>query len=133
MKLLDLEDLALPHGSHHMANTGVKLHDGSFKVPGRGNSGVFHKMSMHNIYIMNFFESGFEEIHVPALKPRPFEDSESLVAIEKLPKYAQPAFEGFKSLNRIQSRLCKAALENDDNLLLCAPTVMKSFLIFSLT
>jgi pre-mRNA-splicing helicase BRR2 len=45
-----------------------------------------------------------------------------LVPIDKLPKYAQPAFEGFKTLNRIQSRLCKAALETDDNLLLCAPT-----------
>ncbi len=45
-----------------------------------------------------------------------------MVPIDKLPKYAQPAFEGFKTLNRIQSRLCKAALETDDNLLLCAPT-----------
>ena len=43
--------------------------------------------------------------------------------IERLPKYAQPSFEGFKSLNRIQSRLYKAAMETDQNLLLCAPTV----------
>lgn len=43
--------------------------------------------------------------------------------IERLPKYAQPAFEGFKSLNRIQSRLFKAAMETDQNILLCAPTV----------
>ena len=50
---------------------------------------------------------------------------QSLVPIERLPKYAQPAFEGFKSLNRIQSRLCKCALESDENVLLCAPTVSK--------
>lgn len=48
---------------------------------------------------------------------------QSLMPIERLPKYAQPAFEGFTYLNRIQSRLCKAALESDQNLLLCAPTV----------
>jgi len=45
------------------------------------------------------------------------------VAIDKLPKYAQAAFDGFKTLNRIQSRLCKSAIETDENLLLCAPTV----------
>lgn len=42
--------------------------------------------------------------------------------INELPRYAQPAFEGFKTLNRIQSRLYKTALESDENLLLCAPT-----------
>jgi len=48
---------------------------------------------------------------------------QSLVAIDKLPKYAQAAFDGFKTLNRIQSRLSKSAIESDENLLLCAPTV----------
>lgn len=43
--------------------------------------------------------------------------------IEKLPKYVQSAFEDFKTLNRIQSRLYRTALESDENLLLCAPTV----------
>ncbi len=47
--------------------------------------------------------------------------------IEQLPKYAHAAFEGYKSLNRIQSRLWKAAMELDDNLLLCAPTVSVYF------
>ena len=46
-----------------------------------------------------------------------------LVPIEKLPKYAQAGFEGFKTLNRIQSKLFKTALETDENLLVCAPTV----------
>ncbi|OXB69903.1 UNVERIFIED_CONTAM: hypothetical protein H355_000249, partial [Colinus virginianus] len=47
---------------------------------------------------------------------------EQLVSVEKLPKYAQAGFEGFKTLNRIQSKLYRAALESDENLLLCAPT-----------
>jgi hypothetical protein len=48
---------------------------------------------------------------------------QSLVPIDQLPKYAQPAFDGFACLNRIQSRLFKAAIESSQNLLLCAPTV----------
>jgi hypothetical protein len=55
-------------------------------------------------------KKGYEEVHVPALKPKPFAADEDLVPIEKLPAYAQPAFEGFKALNRIQSRLYKVLL-----------------------
>lgn len=75
--------------------------------------------------------TGYEEVHVPALKSKPFAPDESLYAIEKLPKYVQPAFEDFKTLNRIQSRLYKAALDSDENILLCAPTVsnIKIFLV----
>lgn len=54
---------------------------------------------------------------------------QELIPIEKLPKYAQPAFDGYKSLNRIQSKLQKAALDSDENLLLCAPTVSLSHLL----
>ena len=68
----------------------------------------------------------------PSLK-RPFLDSaikcvyisnflQALVPISTLPHYAQPAFEGYKTLNRIQSRLHNTALNQDENLLLCAPT-----------
>lgn len=99
-KMLDLEDLSFQHGSHFMANKRCQLPDGSFRKQ----------------------RKGYEEIHVPALKPKPFDTNEMLVSVDKLPKYAQPAFEGFRSLNRIQSRLHKAALESDENLLLCAPT-----------
>eukprot|EP00057_Strongylocentrotus_purpuratus_P008588 XP_011663062.1 PREDICTED: LOW QUALITY PROTEIN: U5 small nuclear ribonucleoprotein 200 kDa helicase-like [Strongylocentrotus purpuratus] len=99
-KLVDLEDIVFAQGSHLMANKRCQLPDGSYRKQ----------------------RKGYEEVHVPALKPKPYEDDESLVPIDRLPKYAQPAFEGFKSLNRIQSRLYKAALESDENLLLCAPT-----------
>lgn len=46
-----------------------------------------------------------------------------LVSTDKLPKYAQAAFEGFKTLNRIQSKLFKTTMDTDENLLICAPTV----------
>jgi pre-mRNA-splicing helicase BRR2 len=45
-----------------------------------------------------------------------------LVPIETLPTYAQGAFQGFKELNRIQSKLAKVCLHSDENVLLCAPT-----------
>ncbi|CAF5096685.1 unnamed protein product, partial [Rotaria sp. Silwood1] len=45
-----------------------------------------------------------------------------LYPISNLPKYAQPAFDGYKELNRIQSQMVKATLETDENILLCAPT-----------
>ncbi|XP_035672627.1 U5 small nuclear ribonucleoprotein 200 kDa helicase-like [Branchiostoma floridae] len=99
-QVLDLEDLIFTQGSHLMANKRCQLPDGSYRKQ----------------------RKGYEEVHVPALKPKPFASDESLVSIDRLPKYAQPAFEGFKSLNRIQSRLYKASLESDENLLLCAPT-----------
>ncbi|XP_010788399.1 U5 small nuclear ribonucleoprotein 200 kDa helicase [Notothenia coriiceps] len=99
-QLLDLEDLAFTQGSHFMANKRCQLPDGSFRKQ----------------------RKGYEEVHVPALKPKPFADDEVLVPIEKLPKYAQAGFEGFKTLNRIQSKLYKTALETDENLLVCAPT-----------
>merc|ERR1711884_659514 len=49
-------------------------------------------------------------------------EEEKNVTIEELPVYARPAFEGFKSLNRIQSKLSPVCLGSDENLLLCAPT-----------
>ncbi|XP_039281589.1 putative U5 small nuclear ribonucleoprotein 200 kDa helicase [Nilaparvata lugens] len=99
-QVLDLEDLVFAQGSHFMSNKRCQLPDGSYRKQ----------------------RKGYEEVHVPALKPKPYGDDETLVPIEKLPKYVQPAFDDFKTLNRIQSRLYKTALESDENLLLCAPT-----------
>ncbi len=48
---------------------------------------------------------------------------QTLKPITSLPSWAQDAFTGYRSLNRIQSRLCDTALTTDENLLLCAPTV----------
>ena len=82
---MNLDDIAFSQGSHLMANKRCQLPDGSYRKQ----------------------KKGYEEVHVPALKPKPFGADENLVPIEKLPVYAQPAFEGFKALNRIQSRLYK--------------------------
>ena len=100
LEILNLEELAFSNGSHFMANKRCQLPEGSFRKQ----------------------EKGYEEVHVPALKPKPMGEEEKNVTIEELPVYARPAFEGFKSLNRIQSKLSPVCLGSDENLLLCAPT-----------
>ncbi|CAF4277668.1 unnamed protein product, partial [Rotaria magnacalcarata] len=75
-----------------MANKSCRLPDGSYRLQ----------------------KKGYEEVHVPALKPSALDPGEVLYPIANLPKYAQPAFESYKVLNRIQSRMVKAALESDE-------------------
>ena len=66
-------------------------------------------------------------MHVPGLKQKPFQEDEVLLPVTQLPTWAQNAFTGYKNLNRIQSRLQKTALNSDENLLLCAPTVYEEY------
>ncbi|CAG8675083.1 6955_t:CDS:2 [Cetraspora pellucida] len=98
--VIDLESLMFTQGGHLMSNKKCKLPDGSFK------------RSM----------KGYEEIHVPAPRPKPFADDEKLFSISELPEWTQAAFKGARTLNRIQSKLYPVAYGGDDNLLLCAPT-----------
>ncbi len=51
------------------------------------------------------YAQGFEEIHVPALRQKPYASNEKDRAIADLPDWMQPAFKGMKSLNRIQSKV----------------------------
>jgi len=51
---LDLEDLAFAQGSHFMANKTCQLPDGSYRKQ----------------------KKGYEEVIVPALKPKPFDEGE---------------------------------------------------------
>ncbi|KAJ1655811.1 Pre-mRNA-splicing helicase BRR2 [Dispira simplex] len=99
-KLLDLDALAFSQGGHFMSNRKVKLPEGSFKRTKRG----------------------YEEIHVPAPTPPPYGEDEQLVSIPSLPEWVQPAFAGARTLNRVQSRMFPAAFQDDENILLCAPT-----------
>nr|CDS32519.1 expressed protein [Hymenolepis microstoma] len=98
--VVDLNNLAFSQGGHLMANKRCQLPEGSFRTQ----------------------KKGYEEVHVPALKSKPYDPDETLLKVEKLPAYAKAAFEGYKSLNRIQTRLYNAAMKSDENLLLCAPT-----------
>eukprot|EP00798_Chlamydomonas_sp_ICE-L_P019205 gene19205-25823_t len=97
---VDLESLALQQGSRYSSNKNVRLPEGSFRSS----------------------KKGYDEVHVPPLKPKPFKDDEKLRPIKDLPEWAQPAFRGMESLNRIQSIICDSALFSGENMLVCAPT-----------
>ncbi|XP_070055782.1 DExH-box ATP-dependent RNA helicase DExH12-like [Nicotiana tomentosiformis] len=99
-RLLDLDSLAFHHGSLSMENTKCELPVGSYRN---------HR-------------KGYEEVHVPALKPKPLTPGEELVKISSIPVWAQPAFSGMTQLNRVQSKVYEAALFSPENILLCAPT-----------
>ncbi|RWV85413.1 hypothetical protein GW17_00052798 [Ensete ventricosum] len=99
-QLLDLDSIAFHQGGLLMANKKCELPPGSYRTP--------HK--------------GYEEVHVPALKPKAFSPEEKLVKISDLPDWVQPAFEGMKQLNRVQSMAYKTAFTSPENILLCAPT-----------
>ncbi|CEL57890.1 pre-mRNA-splicing helicase BRR2 [Rhizoctonia solani AG-1 IB] len=98
-KTVDLEGMAFSQGGHLNSNKKVKLPEGSFKRT----------------------KKGYEEIHIPEPKPRPAVPGE-LVEISRLPTWAQEAFPGMPTLNRVQSKLFPVAFGQDDPLLLCAPT-----------
>lgn len=98
--IIDLDSLAFSQGSHFMSKKACVLPPGSYRTT----------------------KKGYEEVHVPALKPKPFEDGEKQVEIADLPDWAQPAFKGMKSLNRVQSKVSDCALYSSENMLVCAPT-----------
>src|SRR5438270_9896791 len=80
-----------------MSNKKCKLPEGSFKRS----------------------KKGYEKVHVPAPKPKPFADNEKLIPINEL---LTKAFKGARTLNCIQSQIYPVAFEQDKNLLVCAPT-----------
>ena len=99
-KVLELDALAFAQGSHFMSNKRCELPPGSYRSA----------------------KKGYEEVHIPALKPKAFADNETLRSIEELPSWAHPAFKGMKSLNRVQSQVYETAMLSPENMLLCAPT-----------
>ena len=65
---------------------------------------------------------GYEEIWVPPAKAQPPPGPGELVAVSSLPPWAQLAFVGVASLNRVQSRIFPTAFRSNENMLVCAPT-----------
>ena len=134
-KVVDLEDLVFAQGSHLMANKRCHLPDGSFRKTKKGYEEVFVPALKHKAMAESEVcwggkgeTEGREGLSVclSVCKSVCFPLLQKLVPIADLPEFARAAFEGYQSLNRIQSRLSKTALQSDENLLLCAPTVSTS-------
>ncbi|KAL5705274.1 DNA helicase [Ranunculus cassubicifolius] len=65
---------------------------------------------------------GYEEVKIPPTPTSEMNPGEKLVPIHELDEFAQTAFHGYKSLNRIQSRIYPATYKSNENILVCAPT-----------
>ncbi|KAL1967159.1 hypothetical protein VTN77DRAFT_3450 [Rasamsonia byssochlamydoides] len=98
-RLINLENLVFEQGNHLMTNPNVKLPQGSTKRTFKG----------------------YEEIHVPAPKPKRDPGEKNLPTTE-LPEWARVGFGSSKELNRIQTKCFPVAFHEDGNMLVCAPT-----------
>ncbi|KAH0790580.1 U5 small nuclear ribonucleoprotein [Histomonas meleagridis] len=98
LKKLDFSQLVFEQGSHFLSSDKVLLPEGTEKID----------------------TEYYREIYVPFQTPPV--DAEPLISIAELPDYVQSAFSSFTTLNRIQSKICKTALETDNNILVSAPT-----------
>ncbi|KAF2937977.1 hypothetical protein DAI22_03g087400 [Oryza sativa Japonica Group] len=65
---------------------------------------------------------GYEEVKIPPTPTAPLKANEKLIEIGELDELAQAAFQGYKSLNRVQSRIFQATYYTNENILVCAPT-----------
>ncbi|KAM3703462.1 hypothetical protein ACJW30_04G098400 [Castanea mollissima] len=65
---------------------------------------------------------GYEEVIIPPLPTAEMKPGEKLIEIKELDDFAQAAFRGYKSLNRIQSRIFQTVYYTNENILVCAPT-----------
>ncbi|CAL9109847.1 unnamed protein product [Musa acuminata var. zebrina] len=66
--------------------------------------------------------SGYEEVRIPPTPTAAMRPDEKLIEIKELDDFAQAAFRGYKSLNRIQSRIYQTTYHTNENILVCAPT-----------
>ncbi|EFJ28836.1 hypothetical protein SELMODRAFT_410613 [Selaginella moellendorffii] len=65
---------------------------------------------------------GYEEVRVPPTPTSSLKPGEFLVKISELDDISQAAFQGYQTLNRIQSRIFPTAYNSNENILVCAPT-----------
>ncbi|CAN1151841.1 DExH-box ATP-dependent RNA helicase DExH14 [Linum perenne] len=65
---------------------------------------------------------GYEEVIIPPTPTAAMKPGEKLIEIKELDDFAQAAFQGYKSLNRIQSRIYQTVYLTNENILVCAPT-----------
>jgi activating signal cointegrator complex subunit 3 len=65
---------------------------------------------------------GYEEVSIPPTPTASMKPGEKLIEISELDEFAQAAFRGYKTLNRIQSRIYHTTYNTNENILVCAPT-----------
>ncbi|PIA58140.1 hypothetical protein AQUCO_00500228v1 [Aquilegia coerulea] len=64
------------------------------------------------------YNKGYEEVRIPPTPTSQMKPGKKLIEIHQLDDFAQTAFRGYKSLNRIQSRIFQAAYHTNENILI---------------
>ncbi|KAK1375924.1 Helicase ATP-binding domain-containing protein [Heracleum sosnowskyi] len=91
----------------------------------QGNDNELSSMSFSSLIqasTVKKHHKGYEEVTVPPTQTAPMKPGEKLIEIKELDDFAQAAFQGYKSLNRIQSRIFQTTYSTNENILVCAPT-----------
>lgn len=92
----------------NMIGTGQELTSSSATSLPQGTTRSIHK--------------GYEEVKVPPSPTAAMKADERLIEIKELDDFAQAAFQGYRSLNRIQSRIFRTTYFTNENILVSAPT-----------
>ncbi|PKA61162.1 DEAD-box ATP-dependent RNA helicase ISE2, chloroplastic [Apostasia shenzhenica] len=71
---------------------------------------------------MRLHLSNYEEVRIPPTPTASMRPDEKLIEISELDDFAQAAFRGYESLNRIQSCIFHRTYHSNENVLVCAPT-----------
>ncbi|KAH6801139.1 U5 small nuclear ribonucleoprotein helicase [Perilla frutescens var. hirtella] len=88
---------------------------------GQGDGAQFAATALPHGTVRKHYK-GYEEVIIPPTPTAPMKPGEKLVEIKELDDIAQAAFHGYKSLNRIQSRIYQTTYYSNTNILVCAPT-----------
>lgn len=99
LRKLDLDSLSFQKGGHLMSVRDCKLPPGSERTETKD----------------------YDEWHIPAVRAVNT-GNEKRLSIDSLAVWCQPAFQGTRCLNRMQSSVYPCAFNSDENMLLCAPT-----------
>jgi activating signal cointegrator complex subunit 3 len=90
---------------------------------GRGDDTLLTGAALPQGSIRKVFK-GYEEVRVPATPTAALKPGENLVKISELEDFVQLAFEGYKTLNRIQSRIFSTAWGSNENILVCDSNIL---------
>ncbi|GIL81339.1 hypothetical protein Vretifemale_10405, partial [Volvox reticuliferus] len=115
--LMDIESPPVAVANTITLANGVELRIGT----GEGRQGGAARGALPKGTVRKTYK-GYEEVLVPAAPKAPPPAENELVRITDLDEWAQLAFPGYKTLNRIQSRIFRTAYHSNENILVCAPT-----------
>lgn len=121
---LDRDGPQYPHvyKAHSAGNT-LSAGGRKYALP-QGSERKEHDVRCSIVYILKLANSyqRYEEYSIPAGKVGTLGAGRKLVQISEMDGLCKRTFEGYKTLNRMQSLVYPVAYETSENMLICAPT-----------